>query len=39
VHAAALPAAALQHLADRVDQTAVGIADHQLDPAEAALFQ
>jgi len=39
MHAAALPAAALQHPADRVDQTAVGIADHQLDPSEATLFE
>jgi len=39
MHPAALPAAALQHPADRVDQAAVGIADHELDLSEAALFQ
>ena len=39
MHTAPLPAAALQHPADRVDQTAVGITDHELDPSEAPLFQ
>jgi hypothetical protein len=40
VHAAALPAAAaLQHLPDRVGDALVGVADHELDLAEAELFQ
>ena len=36
---AALPAAALQHSADRVGEAPVGIADDELDPCESALFQ
>ena len=39
MHTAALPAAALQHSADRVDQTAVGIADDELDPCESSLLE
>jgi len=39
VHSAALPAAALQHPPDRAGEALVGIADHELDPTEAALFQ
>ena len=36
---ATLPAAALQHPSDGVGEALVGIADHQLDASEAALFQ
>jgi hypothetical protein len=39
VHAATLPAAALQHPADGVGKALVGIADHQLDASEAALLE
>jgi hypothetical protein len=35
----ALPAAALQHPPDGFGEALVGIADHQLHPSEAALFQ
>ena len=35
---ATLPAAALQHSADRVGEPLVGIADHELDPSETALY-
>ena len=33
-----LPAAALQHPADRVGEAHVGVADHEIDPREAALL-
>jgi len=39
VHSAALPGAALQLPPDRLVQAHVGVADHQLDPAQAALFE
>jgi len=39
VHAAALPVAALQHPAHCVGQAPVGVADHELAPLKAALFQ
>jgi hypothetical protein len=38
VHAAALPAAALQHPPNRIGEALVGVADHELDPTEAALL-
>jgi hypothetical protein len=39
VDPAALRATALEHGRDGVDQAAVGVADDELDPAEAALAQ
>ena len=38
MHATALPAAALQHPANGVGEALVGIADHELDPAETAFL-
>ena len=38
MNATALPNAALQLATDRLCETPVGIADHQLDPSEAALL-
>jgi len=39
VHPAALPGAALQLPPDRLGEAHVGVADHQLDPAQASLFE
>jgi len=39
VHPAALPGAALQLPPDGLGEAHVGVADHQLDPAQAALFE
>ena len=39
VHPAALPGAALQLPPDCLGEAHVGVADHQLDPAQAALFE
>lgn len=39
VHPAALPDAALQLPADRLDQARVGIGDHQLDAIEPPLLE
>lgn len=39
MHAAALPASAVQHSADWFDQIAVGIADHKLDPSKAVFLE
>ena len=38
VNAPALLAIALEHSSDRVDQAAVGIADHELDGSQATLL-
>jgi hypothetical protein len=38
MNATALPHTALQLATDRLCETPVGIADHQLDPSEAALL-
>ena len=39
MNAATLPAAALEHPADGVGETLVGITDHELDASEAALLE
>lgn len=39
MHAAALPATALQHSTDRVGEAPVGVADHEFAPRKAALIQ
>jgi len=39
MNATALPAAALEHAPERLGEAHVGVADHQLDPREASLYQ